>query len=93
MGTSSNSVGPYPVSLRSVNLCCASLILAFLQHDDDDPSGSDRLAIPTFTFVFRTAPYAPGPLPLPVALMPDEELGWDRRGLPRGDRPLGSDVL
>ena len=75
MGTSSNSVGLYPVSLRSVNLCCASLILAFLQHDDDDPSGLDRLIIPTCKFVFRTAPCDPGPLPLPVALMPDEELG------------------
>ena len=91
MGTSSNSVGPYPVSLRSVNLCCASLILAFLQHDDDDPSGSDRLEIPTFTSVFRTAPFAPEPLPLPEALIPEEELGWDRRGLPRGVRSLVSD--
>ena len=91
MGTSSNSVGLYPVSLRSVNLCWASLILAFLQHDDD-PSGSDRLEIPTFTSVFRTAPFAPEPLPLPVALIPEEELGWDRRGLPRGVRSLVSDV-
>ena len=88
MGTSSNSVGPYPVGLRSVNFCCASLILAFLQHDDDEPPGSDRLevytGIPMFASAFRMAPLDTEPLPLPLVLIPDEELGCDRCGITRG---------
>ena len=111
MGTSSNSVGPYPVGLRifndsrcfsfscqflKVKFCCASFALAFLQHDDDDPPGSDRLevstGIPMFASVFRMAPLATEPLPLPEALIPEEELGCDRCGLPREVRSLVSDM-
>ena len=103
MGTSSNSVGPYPVGLRSVNdsrcfsfscqflkvnFCCASFALAFLQHDDDEPPGSDRLevytGIPMFASAFRMAPLDTEPLPLPLVLTPDEELGCGRCGITRG---------
>ena len=103
MGTSSNSVGPYPVGLRSVNdsrcfsfscqflkvkFCFVSFARAFLQHDVGVPPGSDRLeaytGVSMFASTFRMAPLDSEPLPLPLVLNPDEELGCDRCGFTRG---------